>query len=128
MTTGIALTTVTLGASDPERLARFYAKLLGWELGPVDDQTWIPLRNPEGGIGLAFQVEPSRTPPVWPQRDDVQQMQAHLEIRVDDLQHGLAHALHCGATMASFQPQPDVRVCLDPAGHPFCLWTEAEAQ
>jgi hypothetical protein len=21
-----------------------------------------------------------------------------------------------------FRPQDDVRVCLDPAGHPFCLW------
>jgi hypothetical protein len=25
-------------------------------------------------------------------------------------------------TAAEFQPQGDVRVCLDPAGHPFCLW------
>jgi hypothetical protein len=24
--------------------------------------------------------------------------------------------------VAQFQPQNDVRVCLDPAGHPFCLW------
>jgi len=27
-----------------------------------------------------------------------------------------------GATVAEFQPQDDVRVHLDPAGHPFCLW------
>ena len=51
-------------------------------------------------------------------------MQVHLEIRVDDLQSGLRHALACGARMAPFQPQSDVRVCLDPAGHPFCLWIE----
>jgi hypothetical protein len=24
--------------------------------------------------------------------------------------------------LADFQPQDDVRVCLDPAGHPFCLF------
>jgi len=24
--------------------------------------------------------------------------------------------------VAGFQPQDEVRVCLDPAGHPFCLW------
>ena len=49
-------------------------------------------------------------------------MQLHLEIKVDDLDGALAFALECGATVAEFQPQDDVRVCLDPAGHPFCLW------
>ena len=29
-----------------------------------------------------------------------------------------------GATLADFQPQEDVRVCLDPAGHPFCLFLQ----
>ena len=28
------------------------------------------------------------------------------------------------AQLADFQPQDDVRVYLDPAGHPFCLWAE----
>ena len=27
-----------------------------------------------------------------------------------------------GATLADYQPQEDVRVMLDPAGHPFCLF------
>jgi hypothetical protein len=26
------------------------------------------------------------------------------------------------SALADFQPQDDVRVCLDPAGHPFCLF------
>ena len=30
---GIRLSTVTLGAPDPVSLARFYARLLGWQLG-----------------------------------------------------------------------------------------------
>ncbi len=46
----------------------------------------------------------------------------HLEIGVRDLPAALEHALACGATLAAFQPQEDVRVCLDPDGHPFCLW------
>lgn len=33
-----------------------------------------------------------------------------------------AHAQACGASLAAYQPQPDVRVYLDPAGHPFCLF------
>jgi Glyoxalase-like domain len=35
---------------------------------------------------------------------------------------GVEHALGAGAVLADFQPQDDVRVMLDPAGHPFCLW------
>jgi hypothetical protein len=27
-----------------------------------------------------------------------------------------------GAVVAEYQPQRHVRVLLDPAGHPFCLW------
>jgi hypothetical protein len=34
----------------------------------------------------------------------------------------VAHAVAQGATLAGFQPKHDVRVCLDPAGHPFCLY------
>jgi hypothetical protein len=34
----------------------------------------------------------------------------------------VATAVEAGARVARFQPQDDVRVLLDPAGHPFCLW------
>jgi predicted enzyme related to lactoylglutathione lyase len=119
---GIRLTTVTLGASDAVSLARFYARLLGWSVGAVDDATWVAVRDPAGGVGIACQQEKDHVRPSWPSTPGGQQMQIHLEIQVDDLQAGLRHALQCGATMAPFQPQSDVRVCLDPAGHPFCLW------
>ena len=51
-------------------------------------------------------------------------MMMHLEIRVDDLSAAAADVIAPGATLAAFQPQEDARVCLDPAGHPFCLYTE----
>jgi len=51
-------------------------------------------------------------------------MMIHLEILVDDLERAGAHAAACGAVIADHQPQDDVRVYLDPAGHPFCLWIE----
>ncbi|HEY3337079.1 MAG TPA: VOC family protein [Propionicimonas sp.] len=126
MDTGCTLTTITLGTPDVFGLATFYARLLGWDPpGPVaEDEDWLGLRNADGGIGLAFQLEPTHARPVWPQNADDQQMQVHLEVLVDDLEKGVAHALACGASLAGFQPQEDVRVCLDPAGHPFCLWIE----
>jgi len=50
------------------------------------------------------------------------QMMLHLDIAVEDLLAGVAWALHAGATLADHQPQDHVRVLLDPAGHPFCLF------
>jgi hypothetical protein len=34
----------------------------------------------------------------------------------------VAWAIEVGATLAENQPQEHVRVMLDPAGHPFCLF------
>jgi Glyoxalase-like domain len=78
-------------------------------------------RPPDGGHSLNFQTEPLYVHPVWPAGPGDQQMMMHLEIKVDDLEAGVAHAVAQGAVLADFQPQDDVRVCLDPAGHPFCL-------
>ncbi len=117
----LEFTTVNLSAPDPGALARFYARLLGWEVG-AEEPDWVVLRDPAGGVGLAFQTEPGYRRPVWPAGPGDQQMMAHLEIRVDDLDAAAAHARACGATPAPHQPQDDVRVYLDPAGHPFCLW------
>jgi hypothetical protein len=49
-------------------------------------------------------------------------MSMHLDIQVDDLDEAGAQAIAAGAVLAGFQPQEDVRVYLDPAGHPFCLY------
>jgi catechol 2,3-dioxygenase-like lactoylglutathione lyase family enzyme len=117
----LTFTTVNISAPDPSALARFYAQLLGWEIR-TDEPGWAVLKAPAGGVSLSFQEETFYTRPVWPPTEEDQQMMMHLEIRVDDLASAVAHATACGATLAEFQPQDDVRVCLDPAGHPFCLW------
>ena len=49
----------------------------------------------------------------------------HLDIEVDDLEAAGAQAVAAGAFLAEHQPQEDVRVYLDPAGHPFCLWVDS---
>lgn len=119
----LSLTYVNLGSPDVSRLLRFYAALLGWAV-ETDEPGWATLRNPAGGPGLAFQDEPHHVPPVWPAGPGDQQMMAHLEIRVTELAAASEHALRCGATVATFQPQDDVLVHLDPDGHPFCLYVE----
>jgi catechol-2,3-dioxygenase len=117
----LTLTTVNLNASDPGRLARFYARLLDWPI-TSEESDWVLLRAPDTEVGLSFQTESRYRRPIWPTADGEQQMMIHLEIRVDDLAAAEAHAAACGATRADYQPQDDVRVYLDPDGHPFCLW------
>jgi hypothetical protein len=51
-------------------------------------------------------------------------MMMHLDIWVDDVEEAGAHARSLGATLAGFQPQDEVRVYFDPAGHPFCLFLD----
>jgi len=54
----------------------------------------------------------------------------HLEVEVDDVEAAVARALALGRTAAAWQP-PDrdparLRVVLDPAGHPLCLFVHGE--
>jgi catechol 2,3-dioxygenase-like lactoylglutathione lyase family enzyme len=123
VTPRFTLTAAVLDTPDPRGLARFYEQLLGWPLG-ADDPEWATLRPPDGGAGLSFQLEEDHVPPVWPAGLGDPRMQLHLDIEVDDLAAAVARAVAAGAVVADFQPQDDVRVCLDPAGHPFCLWVD----
>ena len=115
------LSTVVLDAPDASELADFYRRLLGWGI-KVDEGDWVLLERPDGGTSLSFQTEPFYVRPVWPGVEGEQLMMLHLDIEVDDLDVAGAHAVAQGAVLAEFQPQDDVRVYLDPAGHPFCLW------
>jgi catechol 2,3-dioxygenase-like lactoylglutathione lyase family enzyme len=115
------LTGVVLDTPDPDAPARFYQDLLGWTRH-TDEPDRVTLHDPRGGAGLSFQREEHHVPPVWPAGPGDPRMQVHLDIEVDDLDAASAHAVALGAVVAGFQPQDDVRVHLDPAGHPFCLF------
>jgi catechol 2,3-dioxygenase-like lactoylglutathione lyase family enzyme len=116
---------VALDAPDARELARFYQRLLGWQLF-ADEPGWATLApSEEAGYNLVFQTEANYVRPVWPAQPGRPQMSMHLDIKVDDLEDAVAHAVACGAELAGFQPQEPVRVMLDPAGHPFCLYVEA---
>lgn len=119
----MSLSGIVLDSPDARELAAFYQRLLGWPV-QQDEPGWVKLASPEGGPGLSFQTEPDYRPPRWPTESDpgVQQMMIHLDIKVDDLDVAGRHALAAGAVLADYQPQSDVRVYLDPVGHPFCLF------
>lgn len=118
----LTVTGTNIDAPDANALADFYRRLLGWTTR-TEEPGWVVIRSADGGQTLSFQTESRYVRPVWPAGPGDQQMMMHLEIKVDDLPAAVAHAVAQGATLAGFQPQDDVRVCLDPAGHPFCLYT-----
>jgi len=107
-------------APDPGALARFYSELLGWTIGHEDAGT-TNLAAPEGSIYVVFQQATGYQAPVWPPVDGQQRPMMHFDFQVADLDSAVAEAVALGASVATHQPQDNVRVLFDPAGHPFCL-------
>ena len=126
------VTSVTIGAPAPRELAAFYARMLDWPIAAEEparpgfppEDGWAQLRPPAGKIGptLNIEYEAEYTPPVWPSEPGKQHITVHLDIAVQNLNTAVAWATEAGATLADHQPQENVRVMLDPAGHPFCLF------
>jgi len=111
-----------LDASDARALAHFYRDLLDWEL-VVDNDNHCILHPRDGGVAyLATQTAAGYERPTWPNAEGRQQMMMHLDFEVTDLPAAVSHAVELGAELAGLQPQDDVRVLLDPDGHPFCLY------
>jgi catechol 2,3-dioxygenase-like lactoylglutathione lyase family enzyme len=126
---------VCLDCRDAEAMAAFYGKLLGWEVTARDGAdtrsggaAWIGMRDPAGGVNLSFQAEEWYEPPVWPESHTAQTKMMHFEVAVDDLEAAVNFAVSAGATIAPHQPRDrdpnQLRIMLDPAGHPFCLGTD----
>jgi predicted enzyme related to lactoylglutathione lyase len=107
-------------APDPGALARFYSDLLGWPIGHEEPGTAI-VAAPEGSIYIVFQQATDYQAPVWPPVDGSQRPMMHFDFQVGDLDSAVDEAVALGAAVADHQPQENVRVLLDPAGHPFCL-------
>lgn len=121
---------VAIDCADAGPMAHFYERLLGFELGDFDPPRWAQLRDPAGGVHLNIQGEDWYEPPTWPERPGAQDKMMHFEVRVDDLEVAIATALEAGGTEAPWQP-PDrnrerLRIMLDPAGHPLCLFLRGE--
>lgn len=112
-----------MDCTDAEEMADFYCRLLGWEV-TYRDSDYIAIRDPAGGAGLSFQEEAWYQPPVWPEQAGELTKMIHLDIKVDDLDTAVAHAVAAGARVAEHQPRTDLRIMLDPAGHLFCLFLE----
>lgn len=114
---------VVLDTDDVATLTRFYAALRGWRIHHLD-ATDGSLDTGEGVAYLSIQHNPDYARPVWPARPGDQQMMLHLDFEVIDLAAEVVRAVSLGAQLPENQPQENVRVMLDPSGHPFCLYVD----
>ncbi|HWH00714.1 MAG TPA: VOC family protein [Pilimelia sp.] len=115
-----SLYTVVLDARDITGLSAFYAGLGGWTQTYADDD-WITLTTPDGWR-IGFQQAPDHIPPRWPTETHPQQ--AHLDLRVPDLDAASARARELGATL--LRRSETWHTLADPAGHPFDLCLKAD--
>jgi catechol 2,3-dioxygenase-like lactoylglutathione lyase family enzyme len=121
---------VAIDCADAGPVARFYEHLLGFEVGDFEPPQWAQLRDPAGGVALNIQGETWYRQPFWPEQPGEQTKMLHLEVEVDDVRAAVARASEAGGTEAPWQP-PDrdparIRIVLDPAGHPLCLFVHGE--
>lgn len=122
-------TGITIDCADAEPVARFYERLLGFEVRTLGPR-WAQLFNPAGGVHINIQAEEWYQPPTWPEHSGELMKMLHLEVEVEDLESAVRRALEAGGTEAPWQP-PDrrrdrIQVMLDPAGPPLCLFTRGE--
>jgi len=110
-----SISTIIFDCADPAALAEFYRKATGWEISSADDE-FMYLHN-GGPIQLAFQRVPDFRAPAWPDAGK----QAHLDLKVADVERAVAALVAAGAGRPEFQPGDGWVVLTDPAGHPFCV-------
>jgi catechol 2,3-dioxygenase-like lactoylglutathione lyase family enzyme len=121
---------VAIDCADAGPVARFYERLLGFEIRDFEPPHWAQLRDPNGGVHLNVQGEPWYRPPTWPERDGAGAKMLHFEVEVDDLDGAVRTAIEAGGIVAPWQPADRdpgrLRIVLDPAGHPLCLFVAGE--
>jgi len=112
---------IVFSCPDPPALASFYARLLGMRIIRED---WVVIAEDENSFPrLAFGDGPAEyRPPRWPDPDHPQQV--HLDIPVYDLEAAGQLATRLGAAL--LQDNDEYRTYADPAGHPFCVYRDAE--
>ena len=120
------LRSIVLDATDARGLADFYRELLGWSPHPDDDgdDEWVVIVGPQQQR-IAFQQVPALPPSTWPTAEVPQQL--HLDFSVRDRaeldqHHERALALGAQLRFEDLEDEMPIRIYVDPAGHPFCIF------
>jgi len=114
------LKTIVIDAPDIAGLSTFYQEMAGWTQQYADDE-WVTMTT-EDGWRIGLQAAPDHVPPRWP--DQAAPQQAHLDLRVPDVEAATARAVELGATVLG--RNETWNTLADPAGHPFDLCLNAD--
>jgi predicted enzyme related to lactoylglutathione lyase len=109
----MTLRTITFDCADAGRLARFWAEVMGWEVGPGANERFA-LVGDAGRPGMMFiQVPEGKTA----------KNRMHLDLASSDLQADLEHLLALGATRVHDKEEWGVAwtTLRDPEGNEFCI-------
>jgi catechol 2,3-dioxygenase-like lactoylglutathione lyase family enzyme len=118
------LRNVAFDAPDHGALVRFYADLLGGDiLG--ESPEWSVIGTPDGWR-IGSQPAADHRPPSWPTQELPQQL--HLDFQVPDVGAAAERAQELGAASTGSGDGQQLLVMTDPAGHPFCLCANDQAE
>jgi hypothetical protein len=133
------LRNVAFDAPDHRALARFYAELLGGDILRESDE-WAVLSTADGWR-IGCQPAAGYLPPAWPSQ--VRPQQLHLDFQVPDVRAAAERAESLGAARTGARSAGSagsgsdgsdgsdgekLLVLTDPAGHPFCLCANEQAE
>ena len=136
-----ALRAVAIDAVNAREVAEFYRELLGFVYRAGDEipppgqpdphgEDWLVLRDRAGEARLAVQRVADLPASTWPDPRVPQQL--HLDLTVanfDELELQRDRALSLGAKVLldrSADPDEQLYVFADPAGHPFCIFVSPD--
>jgi len=136
-----ALRAVVLDATDARALGEFYRQLLGYLYRPGDEappagqrdpqgEDWLVLRDGTGEARLAIQQVAELPTATWPDPQVPQQLHLDMTVRTsDELAAQRDRAVALGARVLldrSTDPEEELYVFADPAGHPFCIFVSPD--
>ncbi|MFK0235259.1 VOC family protein [Streptomyces vinaceus] len=119
---------LVLDSAEPDRLAHFYAELLGATAGPAPGDGELLLVTGHAGVVLGVRRDPDHVPPSWPLPEGSQQ--AHVCILVEErgLDEAEREAVALGARPVAAEDDAGLpgsrtttRRYADPAGHAFVM-------
>ncbi len=117
------LQTVCIDCADAHETADFYGRLLGWE-PTIRQPNWVLMRDPGGGTGLSFQAERGYRAPRGPS-SRTRRTRCCISTSRSTTSRRRSRTRSRRARVWPITNRVErVRVLLDPAGHPFCLFLD----
>lgn len=110
----LAMVNVTFDSTDPDRLAEWWARVLGGQVNPLAPGFFVAVSRPDGGPGLGFQKVDDPTPG---------KNRVHLDFGSPDAEAEVKRLVELGAAETGRHSMGDSGwvVLADPDGNEFCI-------